>query len=54
MKNRSSTSNHGGYIIEDSVRIALVDKELDVGIKQIPFGCMNSFHQDGIQELQHP
>jgi hypothetical protein len=54
MEIRTSASNHGGDIIEDSVRIVLIDKEFDVGVKQIPFGYVNSFHQDSMQELQHP
>jgi hypothetical protein len=53
VKIRSSAPNHGGHIIEDSVGITLIDKEFHVRVKQIPFGNVNSFHQDGVQELQH-
>jgi hypothetical protein len=48
---RASTSNHGGHVIEYAIRIALINKEFHVGIKQIPFGNVNPFHQDGMQEL---
>lgn len=50
MKVTARASEHGGYIVENTIRLGLIHKKLNVRVEEVTFGDMNSFHEPGREE----
>jgi hypothetical protein len=50
----ASAADEAGYIVQYRVTVALILKQLDIGVKEVTLGDMNALNVKLVHQLQNP